>query len=70
MDFNFDDEESKRVREKFAGFNMAVVKSMQESMDTVKFEEFFAKNSNGEIDMEAMVNALEKHLKQHFWKAA
>jgi len=32
MDFNFDDEESKRVREKFAGFNMVVVKSMQESM--------------------------------------
>ena len=28
------------------------------------------KNSNGEIDMEAMANALEKHLKQHFWKAA
>ena len=28
------------------------------------------KNSNGEIDMEAMVNAFEKHLKQHFWKVA
>lgn len=28
------------------------------------------KKSNGEIDIQAMVNALEKHLKQHFWKAA
>lgn len=26
------------------------------------------KKSNGEIDIEAMVEALEKHLKQHFWK--
>ena len=28
------------------------------------------KKSNGDIDMDAMVNALEKHLKRHFWKAA
>ena len=28
------------------------------------------KKNNGEIDVEAMVNALEKHLKQHFWKVA
>lgn len=28
------------------------------------------KKSNSEIDVEAMVNALERHLKQHFWKAA
>lgn len=26
------------------------------------------KKSNGEIDITAMVNAFEKHLKQHFWK--
>ncbi len=26
------------------------------------------RKSNGNIDMDAMVNALEKHLKQHFWK--
>ena len=26
------------------------------------------KKSNGAIDIEAMVEALEKHLKQHFWK--
>ena len=26
------------------------------------------KKSNGEIDIKAMVNAFEKHLKQHFWK--
>jgi hypothetical protein len=28
------------------------------------------KKSNGEIDVAAMVDALEKHLKQHFWKTA
>lgn len=28
------------------------------------------KKSNGGIDVDAMVSALEKHLKQHFWKAA
>ena len=28
------------------------------------------KKSNGDIDVDAMVNALEKHLKKHFWKAA
>lgn len=28
------------------------------------------KKSSGEIDMKAMVNAFEKHLKQHFWKEA
>ncbi|CDZ79355.1 Transposase, TnpA family [Legionella massiliensis] len=26
------------------------------------------KKSNGDIDMDAMVNELEKHLKRHFWK--
>lgn len=26
------------------------------------------KKNNGDIDMDAMVNALEKHLKRHFWK--
>lgn len=26
------------------------------------------RKSNGEIDLENMVNALEKHLKQHFWR--
>ena len=26
------------------------------------------KKSSGEIDMKAMVNAFEMHLKQHFWK--
>ena len=28
------------------------------------------KKSNGEIDIAAMVQALEKHLKQHFWKVS
>ena len=28
------------------------------------------KKSNGDIDVDAMVNELEKHLKRHFWKAA
>ncbi len=28
------------------------------------------RKSNGEIDIAAMVDALEKHLKQHFWKMA
>jgi len=28
------------------------------------------KKNDGEIDMDAMVNALEKHLKQHFWKVS
>jgi len=28
------------------------------------------KKSGGDIDVDAMVSALEKHLKQHFWKAA
>ena len=28
------------------------------------------KKSNGDIDVDAMVNALENHLKKHFWKAA
>ena len=28
------------------------------------------KKNNGEINVDAMVKALEKHLKQHFWKAA
>jgi len=28
------------------------------------------KKSNGDIDLDAMVNELEKHLKRHFWKAA
>ena len=28
------------------------------------------KKSNGEIDIEAMVEALEKHLKQHFFEGA
>ena len=27
------------------------------------------KKSNGDIDLEAMVRTLEKHLKRHFWKA-
>ncbi|ERH41126.1 hypothetical protein N751_17440, partial [Legionella pneumophila str. Leg01/11] len=26
------------------------------------------KKSNGEIDVAAMVNAMEKHLKQYFWR--
>lgn len=26
------------------------------------------KKSNGEIDITAIANAFEKHLKQHFWK--
>ncbi len=26
------------------------------------------KKSNGEIDIKAMVSALEKHLKEYFWK--
>jgi TnpA family transposase len=28
------------------------------------------RKSNGDIDVDAMVNELEKHLKRHFWKAA
>ena len=28
------------------------------------------KKNNGKIDMRNMVDALEKHLKQHFWKVA
>lgn len=28
------------------------------------------KKSNGEIDINAMASAIEKHLKKHFWKAA
>tara|TARA_Y100001968_G_scaffold166070_1_gene152127 strand:+ start:3399 stop:3713 length:315 start_codon:yes stop_codon:yes gene_type:complete len=28
------------------------------------------KKSNGSINIKAMVEELEKHLKQHFWKAA
>ena len=28
------------------------------------------KKSNGDIDVDAMVNELEKHLKRYFWKAA
>jgi TnpA family transposase len=28
------------------------------------------RKSNGDIDVDAMVNELEKHLKQHFWKMA
>ena len=28
------------------------------------------KKRDSEIDMDAMLNALEKHLKQHFWKVA
>ena len=28
------------------------------------------KKSNGEIDVAAMVDALERHLKKHFWKTA
>jgi hypothetical protein len=27
------------------------------------------KKSNGVIDIKSMVSALEKHLKEHFWKA-
>ena len=26
------------------------------------------KKSNGEIDIDTMILAMEKHLKQHFWK--
>jgi hypothetical protein len=28
------------------------------------------KKSDGNIDVDVMVSALERHLKQHFWKAA
>jgi hypothetical protein len=28
------------------------------------------RRSNGDIDVDAMVNELEKHLKRHFWKMA
>ena len=26
------------------------------------------KKSNGDIDLDAMIRAIEKHLKKHFWK--
>lgn len=28
------------------------------------------KRSNGDIDLDVMINELENHLKRHYWKAA
>ncbi len=37
---------------------------------TLPSQENIVLKSNGEIDIAAMVEELEKHLKEHFWKVA